>query len=581
MLLSFSLLAAELLISFVSPLIMSVTIDSVLGSGPLNTPWYFSWFIDAVGGLETIKKNLWIMAAAMLGLQIVLGVIGYIRAKCNNSAGEGVIKTLRDKLYAHIQRLPFAYHAAAQTGDIIQRATNDLGTIRIFVINMMLELIRTVMMVIVGLFVMFSLNIPLTLITLVLVIPVVLFSIFYFNKIGKLTAEQEKAEGQLFTVIQENLTGTRVVRAFGRQAHELGKFDKENEENRRRTLKVIRAFANLWTTLDGLCGLEIAAIMIFGIVLSVNGQLSIGEFTAFTSYVFLFFWPIRGFGRTLNHFSKTLVAVGRIEEVMNAKEEEDLDQGLVPDTSGDICFKDVCFSYDTVPVLQDLSMTIPGGATVAFLGGTGSGKSTISLLLQRLYDAQSGAITIGGIDVRKIKKTYLRSRISIVLQEPFLYSKSILQNIGIKHRSPAAEEVHSAAMCACIHEDIMSFEDGYDTVVGERGVTLSGGQKQRVAIARALMGESDVLIFDDSLSAVDTKTDASIREALGSRRKDVTTIIISHRITTLMEADRIFVLKDGRIVEEGSHDELMQTGGIYRRTYDIQNAAVEEGGDEA
>ncbi len=579
MLVSFILLFAELVISFVSPLIMAVTIDSVLASSPLHTPWYFSWFIYAVGGLETIKKNIWIMAAALLGLQIVLAVISYIRAKCNNLAGEGIIKTLRDRLYAHIQRLPFSYHAKAQTGDIIQRATNDVGTIRTFYIQMMLELIRTIVMIIVGIIVMFSLNVPLTLITLFLVIPVVLTSIMFFNKINTLMAEQEKVEGRLFTVIQENLTGTRVVRAFSRQAHEMEKFDKENEENRWWTLKVIRAFANLWTSLDGLCGLEISAIMIFGIVLCVNGSLSIGDFTAFTAYVFLFFWPIRGFGRTLNHFSKTLVAANRIEEIFNAEEEADLDFGSTPDLSGDICFRDVCFSYDTVPVLKNLNMTIPGGATVAFLGGTGSGKSTLSLLLQRLYDVTSGSISIGGVDVRQIKKTYLRSRISIVLQEPFLYSKSILQNIGIKHRTPSPEEVEASAVCACIHDDIAGFEDGYNTLVGERGVTLSGGQKQRVAIARALMGESDVLTFDDSLSAVDTKTDASIREALIKRRKNVTTIIISHRITTLMEADRIFVLKDGCVVEEGSHEELMKTAGIYRRTYDIQNAVVEEEGD--
>jgi ATP-binding cassette subfamily B protein len=320
--------------------------------------------------------------------------------------------------------------------------------------------------------------------------------------------------------------------------------------------------------------------MIVGIVFVADGSLSIGEFTAFSAYVYLFFWPIRGFGRTLNAFSRTMVAAGRIEEVLDAKEEDGLDEGLTPDTNGDICFRDVCFSYDTVPVLTDLNMTIPGGATVAFLGGTGSGKSTISLLLQRLYDVKSGTISIGGVDINQIKKTYLRSRISIVLQEPFLYSKTIMENIGIKRKSPELEEVRNAAMCAAIHEDIMSFEDGYDTVVGERGVTLSGGQKQRVAIARSLMGENDVLIFDDSLSAVDTKTDASIREALSQRRKNVTTIIISHRITTLMEADKIFVIKDGHIVEEGSHDELMKTGGIYRRTYDIQNAVVEEGSDD-
>jgi ATP-binding cassette subfamily B protein len=357
------------------------------------------------------------------------------------------------------------------------------------------------------------------------------------------------------------------------------KFDEKNEENRRRTLTLTRAFASLWTSLDAICGLEIAAVMIAGILLCVNGLLTIGEFTAFTSYVFLFFWPIRGFGRALNHFSRTLVAAGRIEEIYNEKEEQDLDIGLTPDLSGDIRFENVCFAYDTVPVIQSLNMTIPGGSTVAFLGGTGSGKSSISLLLQRLYDIQGGTITVGGVDIRNVKKTHLRNRIGIVLQEPFLYSKSILRNIGIKCREPVVDDVREAALSASIHDDILSFEDGYETVVGERGVTLSGGQKQRVAIARALMGKSDVLIFDDSLSAVDTKTDAAIRKALTEHRRNVTTIIISHRITTLMEADRIFVIKDGYVAEEGSHDELMRLGGIYRRTYDIQNASLEEGSD--
>ncbi len=281
----------------------------------------------------------------------------------------------------------------------------------------------------------------------------------------------------------------------------------------------------------------------------------------------------------MNHFSGPSVAAGRIEEIFGVKEEADLDCGLTPGLRGDICFKDVCFAYDTVPVLENLNMTIPGGSTVALLGGTGSGKSSISLLLQRLYDVQSGTITVGGVDIREIRKTHLRNRIGIVLQEPFLYSKSLLQNIGIKCRQPALEAVREAAVGASIHEDIMGFKDGYETLVGERGVTLSGGQKQRVAIARAFMGDSDVLIFDDSLSAVDTRTDAAIREALAERRKNVTTILISHRITTLMEADRIFVIKDGRVTEEGSHDELMSAGGIYRRTYELQNAAAEEGGE--
>ncbi|NLO47841.1 MAG: ABC transporter ATP-binding protein [Clostridiales bacterium] len=579
MVLSFALLAVELVFAFISPLIMSVTIDSVLGGKPLNTPWYFSWFVHSVGGIDTIKANLWIMAAAMVGLQIIMGIVRFIRARSNNLAGEGAVKTLRDRLYAHIQRLPFSFHANAQTGDIIQRATNDVDTVRRFITNMMLEFIRTILLLIVGLFVMLTLNIPLALITFFMVFPVAITSVWFFNRISRYNNEQEIVEGKLFTVIQENLTGTRVVRAFGRQAHELSKFDEQNEENRKRLLKVNYTFANLWATLDLMCGLEIALIMIVGIILTVDGKLTVGQYTAFSSYVFLFFWPIRGFGRVLNQFSRTMVAVGRIEEIFHEKEEEDLDSGLTPDMSGDICFTDVDFAYDTVPVIKKMNMTIKGGSTVAFLGGTGSGKSSLSLLLQRLYEPQAGTISIGGTDIRDIKKTYLRNRISIVLQEPFLYSKTLLDNIGIKQKSPSLSDVQEAARSASIDEDILSFEDGYDTVVGERGVTLSGGQKQRVAIARALMGESDVLIFDDSLSAVDTKTDAAIRDALTSRRKNVTTIIISHRITTLMEADKIFVIQDGHVVEEGSHNELMEIGGIYKRTYDIQNAVVEEGSE--
>ncbi len=574
--LSFLLLAAELLISFISPLFVSVTIDNVLDGKPLNVAWYFRWFIDLAGGIEVIRKNIWIMALGIFGLQLVLGLIRLSRTRLAAWTGESVVKRLRDRLYHHIQMLPFSWHASTQTGDIIQRSTNDVDVVRRFVSSMMLEFVRTVLMVVVGTVVMFSLNSSLALITLCMVVPVALASLLFSNHISKVTTKQEEAEGALFTVMQENLTAVRVVRAFGRERYELDKFDEANDENRRRLLKLNHTFAGLWSTLDFLCGVENALIMIFGIIYVLNGTLTVGQYTAFSSYVFLFFWPIRGFGRILNESVRTMVAVGRIEEIFNADEEEGLTEGETGPVKGDIVFKDVNFSYDTVPVLKNLNMTIPGGSTVAILGGTGSGKSTLALLLQRLYDPQSGEITVGGKDVRRYQKQHLRSRIGIVLQEPFLYSKTILENIGIKTEHPDPAVAEEAAKLAHVHEDIMDFEDGYDTVVGERGVTLSGGQKQRVAIARALVGESDVLIFDDSLSAVDTATDAAIRAGLKQKEAGVTTIIISHRITTLMEADKIFVMKDGAVVEEGSHEELLRLGGIYRRTYDIQ-ASVEGG----
>jgi ATP-binding cassette subfamily B protein len=472
---SFLLIGVELLISFISPLVMSVTIDSVLNTNPLNVAWYFSWYIHAIGGVEYIRLHIWLMAATLVGMQVIAGFVRFARAKLNTHAGEGSVKVLRNRLYAHIQRLPLFWHATSQTGDIIQRATNDVDTVRRFNTGVLLEFVRTVLLLVVGAFIMFTISVTLAGITLAMVLPVALSSILFFKRITKYNNEMEQAEGELFTVMQENLTGIRVVRAFGRSSYEVGKFNVKNEENCRRIIKVTNNFASLWALLDLLCGIEIAVIMTVGIVLVVNGQLSVGLFTAFTTYVFTFFWPIRGFGRVLSQFSKTMVAVGRIEEIFNAEEEKDLDVGITPPMNGDIEFKDVCFSYDSVPVLDNFSLRIKGGSTVAFLGGTGSGKSTVTMLLQRLYDPQSGRITIGGTDITKIKKTYLRNHISMVMQEPFLYSKSILHNIGIKFHEPDKEECETAARDACVHDDIMSFEAGYDTLVGERGVTLSGG----------------------------------------------------------------------------------------------------------
>lgn len=578
---SFLLLAAELVLSFIAPLVLSVTIDSVLDTKPVNVAWYFRWYIDAVGGVDHIRDHLWLMAAAALGLTVVGGVVRFARTRLNTRAGEGSVKALRDRLYAHIQRLPFAWHAAAQTGDVIQRATNDVDTVRRFNSGVLLEFVRTILMVAVGAFVMFTINSTLALITIGMVLPVAVVSVLFHLWISRLMVTQEDAEGKLFTVMQENMTGIRVVRAFGRAAYEMDKFDAANEENRRALKKANSVFALLWSVLDVLCGLEFAAVLVVGILLVVRGKLTVGQFTVFVSYVYTFFWPIRGFGRVLTQFSRTLVAVGRLEEIFRAEEELDLEAGEAPSLKGDIVFEDLSFGYDAAPVLDHLSMTIPGGSTAAILGGTGSGKSTMMLLLQRLYEPGGGRITIGGTDIRSIRKSWLRDRIGIVLQEPFLYSRSILKNIGVKSHEPDRALVQAAARDAYIHDDILTFEEGYDTVVGERGVTLSGGQKQRVAIARALTVDSDVLIFDDSLSAVDTRTDAAIRDALKTRRAGVTTLIVSHRVTTLMEADKIFVLRGGRVAEQGSHDELMAIpNGIYRRTYEIQSAAA-EGGEDA
>lgn len=572
---SFFFMLAELALSFVSPLIMSVTIDSVLDTKPLDAPAYFVWFIDSAGGLEHIRDNLWIMALAIVVLSAAGGLMRFLRSVLTNYAGEHAVKDLRDRLYSHIQRLPFSYHANAQTGDLIQRATNDVETVRRFLSNIFVELVRIILLFFIGVAVMVSLNVKLALISLILVPVVIAASLLFFRKIQVLNTRCEEDEGQVFNVIQENITGIRVVRAFGRHGFEMQKFLAKNDKLRQSTVDVDYMFANLWTCLDFICGMQTVLVSVFGIWLAVHGELSLGTFTAFLSYVYLFFWPIRGLGRIITRFSRSLIATSRIEEIFSAKEEDELYTGDTPDLRGDIVFSDVSFCYDAVPVLDHLNMTIPAGKTVAILGGTGSGKSTLAHLLLRLYEPTGGEITVGGEPLNRICKKYLRDRVGIVLQEPFLYSKTILQNIAIKTPRPDVEKVYATAKQTAIHDNIMGFDKGYDTEVGERGVTLSGGQKQRVAIARTLMSDSDILIFDDSLSAVDTRTDAQIRESLRLRRAGVTTVIISHRVTTLMEADKIFVLKNGRIAEEGTHEELLRLGGIYKATYDIQNATVE------
>lgn len=571
---SLLVMLSELIFAFISPLIFSVTIDSVLDTKSLDTaPVFIAWLVNAVGGVDNIRRNLWIVAVALIGLQIIRGGLTFSRSYSTNRASEGTIKNLRDRMYSHVQNLSFEFHVSAQTGDLLQRATNDVDTIRRFVSGSMLELIRTVMLFVVGIFVMSRIHIPLTILSLLLAPAIVFTSMYYFKRIQSMFTEVEEADSKVFTIVQENLTGARVVRAFGRQKFELEKFTEGNEELRNEIIKLNNLFAYLWGSLDFISGAQIVIVAVFGIIFTVNGSLTLGQYTAFMSYVHMFIWPLRGFGRVLSDFGRTLIAVGRVQEILNEKE-EDYYEGLEPDLSGDIVFEDVCFSYGDKKVLDNLSMTVKGGQTVAILGGTGSGKSTLVQLLQRLYDFQSGSIKISGVDIRDINKKYLRNRIGIVLQEPFLYSRTILENIAIKTDVPDIGIVQEAARIAAVHDDIERFELGYNTIVGERGVTLSGGQKQRVAIARALVSESDILIFDDSLSAVDTKTDASIREALNSRRQGTTTFIISHRVTTLMEADHIFVLKNGQIVEQGTHEELMKTGGIYKNTYDIQSAQV-------
>ena len=561
-----------------TPQIISMTIDSILGSEQYTLPAVLAQFTTLEALRANAARTLLIAAGAIVGIAAIGGIGSFVTRTTTALGSEGFVKGLRDALYSHIQRLPYSWHVKNQTGDIIQRCTSDVEVIRNFFTNQLLEVIRIVFMIVYYLCIMFSMNWTIALISAVFIPIVVLYSMIFYSKINVRFRAADEAEGVLSTAVQENLTGVRVVRAFGRERWEVDRF---NEKNRR--------FSNLWVELgklmsvywalgDLITGLQIMAVIAVGAGFAATGRISLGTLLAFISYNSALTWPIRSLGRTLSEMSKSGVSIDRVAYILKAEEEKILPNAETPPMNRDIEFKDVTFSYEgQKPVLNHLSFTIPAGKTFAILGGTGSGKSTIAALLDRLYDLKpgEGSISIGGVDIREIRQDYLRGNIGLVLQEPYLFSRSIGENIAITHPGSGLNGIKKATSIACVDEAIDTFSDGYDTIVGERGVTLSGGQKQRVAIARMLMQEAPVMIFDDSLSAVDAETDAKIREALGQRMGGSTVILISHRITTLMQADQILVLKDGELSEIGTHAELISHPGIYRDIYDIQMAAAD------
>jgi len=565
-------------LDMLSPQLIRNTVDCVIGSEELKLPGFVVYWIEKIGGVEYLRSHIWVIGCVIVGIALVTAVFRYLNMLFNTKGAESLVENMRNKLFSHIQRLPFSWYMKNQTGDIIQRCTSDVDMIKNFISEQLISIFRVVILITLSLVFMFSMNVKLALVAMCSIPVIIGYSTYFHSHIRERFTECDENEGVLSTIAQENLTGVRVVRAFGREKFEKDRFEKQNNIYTDAWMKLCKVLALFWGAGDLMSGLQIMLVVILGAVFAVNGRMTAGDYIAFISYNGMLTWPVRSLGRMISEMSKAGVSIERIRYIMNSEAEKDKQDALTPDMKGDIEFHNVSFSYGEAPILQNISFKIPQGTTFGILGSTGSGKSTLMYLLNRLYDlpAENGRITIGGVDVADMKSEWVRSHIGMVLQEPFLFSRTIAENIGITKKEMNLSQIRQAAAIACVDESISEFTKGYDTIVGERGVTLSGGQKQRTAIARMLTQETPIMVFDDSLSAVDADTDAKIRQELRGNLGAATVVLIAHRVTTLMQADCIMVMDKGKIIEMGTHEELMNNNGTYRKIYDMQMSLPEE-----
>ena len=566
-------------LDLINPKIISFTVDTILGDGGAKVPVFVDKMIAGLGGIAWLKSNLWVMAVAVIAVALAGALCRYFFSYLNGVASEKLVHNMRNKLFDHILHLPFAWHSENHTGDIIQRCTSDVETIKTFLSEQLTQLFRVIVLLSLALFFMLRMNVKLTMIVIIFIPIIVGYSLFFHTKIGNQFEKVDEEEGKLSAIAQENLTGVRVVRAFGREMYERQRFEKQNAHYTDFWVYLMKLMSAFWTSSDLVSYLQLVSVMVYGTVLCVKGEISVGTFIAFNSYTTIIMWPIRSLGRTIANMSKAGISIDRLRYIMNAETETDINEKTEVNMHGDIVFDHVSYQYEngSREILQDVSFTVPGGKTIGILGGTGSGKSTLMYLLDRLYDLPegSGKITIDGVDIRDIPLTELRRNIGMVLQEPYLFSRTLEENIAIATKDARHEDVLSASRIASLDHAVSHFKEGYETYVGERGVTLSGGQKQRTAIAQMIIRHAPVMVFDDSLSAVDAETDATIRKRLKENIAESTVILIAHRITTLMDADEIIVLDNGRIAECGNHKELMEKNGIYRKIYDLQSRNTE------
>lgn len=570
-------LAIAILLAYAVPLVGGVTLDHALGGKPAvaSSP-LLAAILRLLGGADFLRAHLWLAPVAMVALSALAGGFNYLKGWQVSLASDGIARRLKNELYDHLNHLPASHLDRADTGDLVQRCTSDVETTRQFLAVQVTEIGQAVILAATALPLLLALDAPMTLVSFSLVGPLVAYGYVYFRRVRHAFKAVDEAEGALTGVIQENLTGIRVVRAFARQDHEIARFAGPNAAFRDRNLRLLRLMSWYWSISDFVALSQLGLVLLVGARSVAHGTLSVGVLFTFLAYLGIMLWPVRQMGRILTELGKTTVAVGRIHEILSvAREPEPPDNPFLTAAplGGALNVRDLRFGHAADRhALDGISFEVRPGETLAILGPSGAGKSTLMHLLLRLYDYEQGSIRLDGRELSSLPRAWVRRQLGVVLQEPFLFARTLRDNLRLGRGDAPDHEIEEAARAACIHDTITSFPDGYGTLIGERGITLSGGQRQRVALARAILKRPPILLLDDALSAVDGETEALILDALRQRRGQATTLVIAHRLSTLAHADRVIVLDHGRVIQSGTHAELSVQEGLYRRLWEIQTS---------